>query len=88
MKDIVQCRKLRAKFRQLAVTDPNNRLLWLAEAAKWEREAEAEIASLFEACNAVRPVGAVNATAPGFACARGGRGSANSRLKSHSAHQS
>ena len=48
MKDLVQCRKLEAKFRQLAVSDPARRFLWLAEAEKWEREAEAEIASHFE----------------------------------------
>ena len=49
MKDLVQCRKLEAKFRQLAMSDPTKRL---AEAEKWEHEAEAEIASHFEACNA------------------------------------
>ena len=32
MKDLVQCRKLEAKFRQLAVSDPARRFLWLAEA--------------------------------------------------------
>jgi hypothetical protein len=48
MKDLVQCRKLEAKFRQLAVSDPARRFLWLAEAEKWEREAEAEIASHFQ----------------------------------------
>jgi hypothetical protein len=35
MKDLVQCRKLEAKFRQLAVSDPARRFLWLAEAEKW-----------------------------------------------------
>ena len=60
MKDLVQCRKLEAKFRQLAVSDPARRFLWLAEAEKWEREAEAEIASHFEARNAVRTTGAIN----------------------------
>ncbi len=64
MKDLVQCRKLEAKFRQLAVSDPARRFLWLAEAEKWEREAEAEIASHFEACNAVRPTGAADAAKP------------------------
>ena len=39
----------------LPSSDPAKRFIWLAEAAKWEREAEAEIASQFEACNAVRP---------------------------------
>src|SRR5258707_5009912 len=34
MKDLVQCRKLEAKFRQLAVSDPARRFLWLAEAEK------------------------------------------------------
>src|SRR5712691_7706837 len=34
MKDLVQCRKLEAKFRQLAVSDPARRFLWLAEAGK------------------------------------------------------
>jgi hypothetical protein len=59
MKDLVECRKLEAKFRQLAVSDPARRFLWLAEAEKWEREAEAEIASHFEARNAVRTTGAI-----------------------------
>ena len=59
MKDLVQCRKLEAKFRQLAVSDPARRFLWLAEAEKWEREAEAEIASQFEARNAVRTTVAI-----------------------------
>ncbi len=59
MKDLVQCRKLEAKFRQLAVSDPARRFLWLAEAEKWEREAEAEIASHFEARNAVRTTVAI-----------------------------
>src|SRR5258708_22218429 len=54
MKNLVQCRKLEAKFRQLAVSDPARRFLWLAEAEKWEREVEAEIASHFEARHAVR----------------------------------
>ena len=34
----------------LPSSDPAKRLVWLAEAAKWERETEAEIASHFEAC--------------------------------------
>ena len=41
MKDLVQCRKLEAKFRQLAMSDPTKRFIWLAEAEKWEHEAEA-----------------------------------------------
>jgi hypothetical protein len=60
MKDLVQCRKLEAKFRRLAVSDPTKRFIWLAEAEKWEHEAEAEIASHFEACNAVRTTGAID----------------------------
>jgi hypothetical protein len=60
MKDLVQCRKLEAKFRQLAVSDPTKRFIWLAEAEKWEHEAEAVIASHFEACNAVRATGAID----------------------------
>jgi hypothetical protein len=59
MKNLVECRKLEAKFRQLAVSDPTKRFLWLAEAEKWAREAEAEIASHFEACNAVRTTSAI-----------------------------
>src|ERR1700716_492572 len=59
MKNLVECRKLEAKFRQLAVRDPARRFLWLAEAEKWESEAEAEIASHFEARNAVRTTGAI-----------------------------
>src|SRR4030088_3347333 len=59
MKNLVECRKLEAKFRQLAVRDPARRFLWLAEAEKWEREAEAEIASHFEARNAVRTTVAI-----------------------------
>jgi hypothetical protein len=59
MKDLVQCRKLEAKFRQLAVSDPARRFLWLAEAEKWEREAEAESASHFEPRNTVRTTGAI-----------------------------
>jgi hypothetical protein len=62
MKDLVQCRKLEAKFRQLAVSDPARRFLWLAEVEKWEREAEAEIASHFEARNAVRMTVAIEPT--------------------------
>ena len=34
----------------LPSSDPAKRFIWLAEAANWEREAEAEIASHFEAC--------------------------------------
>jgi hypothetical protein len=41
------------------VSDPARRFLWLAEAEKWEREAEAEIASQFEARNAVRTTVAI-----------------------------
>ncbi|SIO31349.1 hypothetical protein SAMN05443247_03848 [Bradyrhizobium erythrophlei] len=59
MKNLVECRKLEAKFRQLAMSDPTKRFLWLVEAEKWEREAEAEIASHFEAGNAVRTTGAI-----------------------------
>jgi hypothetical protein len=59
MKNLVECRKLEAKFRQLAVSDSARRFLWLAEAEKWEREAEAEIASQLEACNAVRTTVAI-----------------------------
>jgi len=60
MKDLVQCRKLEAKFRRLAVSDPTKRFIWLAEAEKWEHEAEAEIASHLEARNAVRTTGAID----------------------------
>ena len=60
MKDVVQCRKLEAKFRQLAVSDPTKRFIWLAEAEKWEHVADAEIASHFEACNAVRTTGTID----------------------------
>ncbi len=48
----------------LPSSDPAKRFIWLAEAAKWEREAEAEIASHFEACNAVRPTRAADAAKP------------------------
>jgi hypothetical protein len=34
----------------LPSSDPAKRFIGLAEAAKWEHEAEAEIASHFEAC--------------------------------------
>ncbi len=34
----------------LPSSDPAKRFIWLAEAAKWEREVEAEIASHFESC--------------------------------------
>lgn len=61
MKDIVQCRKLEAKFRQLAVTEPSKRFIWLSEAEKWAREVEAEIASHFNDCNVNVPT---DATAP------------------------
>ena len=55
MKDLVSCRKLEAKFRLLAVTDPARRFIWLAEAEKWQREAETEIASHFLQCNSQQP---------------------------------
>jgi hypothetical protein len=45
----------------LPSSDPAKRFIWLAEAAKWERQAEAEIASHVEACNAVRPTCAADA---------------------------
>ena len=61
MKGIVECRKLEAKFRQLAVTDPSKRFVWLSEAEKWAREVEAEIASHFSDCNVTI---ATDATAP------------------------
>ena len=64
MKSLVECRKLEAKFRQLAVSDPARRFLWLAEAEKWEREAEAEIASHFEARNAVRTTEGLSSGGP------------------------
>jgi hypothetical protein len=59
MKILVQCRKLEAKFRQLAVSDPARRFLWLAVAENWYREADAEIAYHFEARIAVRTTVAI-----------------------------
>jgi hypothetical protein len=58
MNDLVQFRKLEVNFRQLVVSGPTKRLIWLAEAEEWEHEAEAKITSHFEACNAVR-IGAI-----------------------------
>lgn len=60
MKDLISCRKLEAKFRLLAVTDPVRRFIWLAEAEKWQREAETEIASHFQDCNTRQPPVVVN----------------------------
>jgi hypothetical protein len=81
MKNLVECRKLEAKFRQLAVSDPTKRFLWLAEAEKWEREAEAEIASHFEAGNAVRPVQSSQSPQNLVHAPEGGAGSERSRAQ-------
>ena len=81
MKDLVQCRKLEAKFRQLAVSDPTKRFIWLAEDEKCEHEAEAEIASHFEACNAVRTTGTTIA-AKSSAASLGRRSALRRNLKS------
>ena len=64
--DYLQGRRRRGAFAGAIwpSSDPAKRFIWLAEAAKWEREAEAEIASHFEACNAVRPTCTADAAKP------------------------
>src|SRR5258707_15781046 len=53
MKDLVQCRKLEAKFRQLAVSDPARRFLWLAEAEKKNGNARPKRKSLLTSKHAM-----------------------------------
>jgi hypothetical protein len=53
MKNLVEMRSQAALCRQLAVREPSNRAHWLAEAERWSRREQDEIAALFEACNAI-----------------------------------
>ena len=51
MENIQHCRAMGSLFRQFAVFDPVHSWKYLIEAQKWERLAEAEIASHFKECN-------------------------------------
>ena len=50
MKNIVEFRACR----QLAMWEPKNSSLWLAEAERWSRLAQDEIASHYEECNVIQ----------------------------------
>jgi hypothetical protein len=43
-----------ALCRQLAKREPNSRALWLAEAERWSRLAQNDIASHYEDCNLIQ----------------------------------
>ena len=43
-----------ALCRQLAKREPNNGALWLAEAERWSRLAQDDIASDYEECNVIQ----------------------------------
>jgi hypothetical protein len=53
MEDIRHYRAMGSLCRQLAVFDPLHSWKYLIEAQKWERLAEAEIASHFKECNSI-----------------------------------
>jgi len=51
MREIVQLRKLEADCRQQALSEPDRKWYWLAQAAKYETQADVEIAFHFDECN-------------------------------------
>lgn len=54
MKNIVEFRAQAKLCRQLAMWEPKNSSLWLAEAERWSRLAQDEIASHYEECNVIQ----------------------------------
>ena len=54
MKHLVAIRAQSALFRKLAIREPANRVHWLAEAERWSRLEQDEIASHYEECNVIQ----------------------------------
>ena len=57
MKNIVEFRAQAMLCRQLAISEPKNSSLWLAEAERWSRLALDEISSHYIECNLIEPIG-------------------------------
>jgi hypothetical protein len=53
MKNVVEFRAQAKLCRQFAMWEPKNSSLWLAEAERWSRLAQDEIASHYEECNVI-----------------------------------
>jgi hypothetical protein len=62
MKNVVEFRAQATLCRQLAMCEPKNSSLWLAEAERWSRLAQDEISSHYQECNVIAPIGAAEAT--------------------------
>ena len=53
MKNVVEFRAQTKLCRQFAMWEPKNSSLWLAEAERWSRLAQDEIASHYEECKVI-----------------------------------
>ncbi|WP_426442473.1 hypothetical protein [Bradyrhizobium genosp. P] len=63
MKNVRSYRASSARCRQQAALRPEEGWKWLSEAERWERLAEAEIASHFEECNTNKTINLAQADA-------------------------
>ena len=54
MEENVEFRAPAKLCRQLAISEPKNRIYWLAEAERWSRHAQDEISYHYEECNQLR----------------------------------
>lgn len=62
MKNLAEFRAQATLCRQLAICEPKNSSLWLAEAERWSRLAQKEISSHYQECNLIEPIGTTAAT--------------------------
>ena len=51
--NVVEFRAQAKLCRQLAISEPKNRIFWLAEAERWSRHAQDEISYHYEECNVI-----------------------------------
>ena len=54
MEEVIRLRKLEAECRMQAVVEPKKKWTWLAQAAKYQFQADMEIAFHFEECNTTK----------------------------------
>jgi hypothetical protein len=56
MKEVIRLRQLEAECRMKTVVEPEKKRAWLAQAAKYQFQADMEIAFHFEECNTTESI--------------------------------
>jgi hypothetical protein len=56
MEEVIRLRQLEAECRMQAVVEPEKKWTWLAQAAKYQFQADMEIALHFEECNTTKSI--------------------------------